>query len=498
MANFQTNNSRVAVVQEVTEGTLLFPTAAGDYVEINEGFSTAPSIEQLENNALSGSIGESKSTVGLENPTADFELNLKHSGTESTTPQSNLLIKAALGDETASFAEQTTTSGSTVSVVELAAGGSNYERGHVVLVKDSTNGYSIRPVLSISSNSLTLGLNLSNAPATGITVGRPNLFKPGTSHPSLSVLAYIGNGASIEGMAGMRPASMTTSIEAGQFIVGSFSLEGTSFEFNPIEITASTDTIDFTDDAGTVQATLSSGFYNPKDLATEVATKMNAVASDTITCAYSDTTGKFTIASDGSTTFSLLWNTGAGAAQDAAAPLGFDDADETGAFTYTSDNAQTLSSPQTPSFDSSTPLVAKNNEVYLGDSDDLTCLITSSAEFALSNEKAFVNDVCAESGRSGSVVTKRTITATISGVLPQYDVDRFHRFKNGTTTQIFYIAGNKDGSGNWQAGENMTHWMPNATIVSFEVNDQDGLVSWTLVAQAFVDSGLGEYYINFV
>lgn len=93
-------------------------------------------------------------------------------------------------------------------------------------------------------------------------------------------------------------------------------------------VTTSNQLIDFdcATHAGPYQATLRLGEYLPADFATEVARAMNAAhpgSGDAFTCAWSFSTLKFTI-DNGSRSLTLLFNTGAGAASDAAGLLGFD------------------------------------------------------------------------------------------------------------------------------------------------------------------------------
>ena len=88
------------------------------------------------------------------------------------------------------------------------------------------------------------------------------------------------------------------------------------------------------------------------------------------TCTFDKSTGKFTIATDGAL-LSLLWNTGANTANKLDA-IGFDTvADDTGALTYTADNAITYGPAVTPSYDDSDPRVVKDSMMLLGDFDEM-------------------------------------------------------------------------------------------------------------------------------
>lgn len=505
MASFQTKGSRMAIVTEVTEGTPVSPTAAGQYIALQDGYSLEPAFEVLDNAELTGSIGKAKPVLGLENPTASLDHYIRHSGVEGQEPNFGRLIEGVMGAKSVNATQYDTVGGSSAGTASAAAilvvdagEGANFERGEAVLIKDATNGFKVRNVQSIATDNLTLNFNLNAAPASGVNLGKAVLYKPGSSYPTFSMWDYRGNGAAVQMMAGSRVIELGIEANAGEFINGSFSLEGLSYYFDPIEITASTDTIDF-NDGGVKVATVAAGFYkDPLDLAAAIQTAMDAASSDTITCTYSSSTGKFTIATNGAA-LSLLWNTGANTAQSIATKIGFTTAaDSTAALTYTSPNALTLSSPQTPTFDSADPLVAKNNEVFLGDFMDTDCFCASSVSVTIANEKTDVLCVCAESGKQEAVITGREVTIEIEAVLEQYEADKFHRYHTNQTTKFMYNFGEKSG-GNWVAGKVGNIYIPTATITAFSVTDLDGLVALNMTLSAYVDStGGGECYINFL
>jgi len=87
-------------------------------------------------------------------------------------------------------------------------------------------------------------------------------------------------------------------------------------------------------------ATLTAGTYTAATLATHIGTVMTAAAGgDTITVTYNIVTGKFTIASSG-TVLQLLWLSGTNTLTSCGLTIGFIiTADDTGALTYTADNA---------------------------------------------------------------------------------------------------------------------------------------------------------------
>jgi hypothetical protein len=499
-----TKNSRLALVRETTQGTPVEPSAAGEYVALQDGFSFDPAIEELENAELTGTIGQAKAIIGGETPAASLSHYLRHSGVEGQAPNFGLLLEAAFGDKEVAATEYNTVAASTAgtanarAVTKVDAGeGVNFERGQALLIKDQTNGYSIRPVYSVAGDDLSLGFNLGAAPGVGVNLGKAVLYKPGTAHPTISGWLYRGNSGAVELIAGLRVLELGLEASAGQFINMNVSLEGVEYFFNPVTIDASNNKIDFEEVAANeLTATLASGTYkDPHDFAAQVKSALEAVGANTYTVTYSDSTGKFTIETSGGF-LSFLWDTGTNAANTAAGILGYSDAaDDTGATTYTSDNALTLTSPHTPDFDDENPLVAKANELMIGDFDDYAVASAQSLNVSLSNEKVDQLDITAASGKSGSVIVRRTGQVDIVAPLEAYDVDRFRRFREGDTTSLLWNFGRKSG-GNWIPGQCGCLYIPSGVISAFRIGDSDGQATVELSIKPFVEDGLGEIYLN--
>jgi len=499
----KTRNSVQSVMEEVSEGVPVVPASGSDFVPLQDGFSLSPSFSELENAELSGSIGKSKSTLGFEEPTASSDSYVKHSGVEGTAPQADLYYKAGLG-ATSTIAELSTSGTSTTTALKYADA-STVIRGQAFLVKDATNGYSIRNATATHATDIPLNVALAVAPATATATGNPVVYLPGENHPSLTLWNYRGNGGAVEAIAGARISDLTVNIVAGEFINSSVSMTGTQYYFNPLTVTSSNKYIDVTDDGGTIVVTLTEATYkDPHELAAHIEAVAGAAllasGGDDFSCSYSDSTGKYTMATTTGTVLSFLWKTGTHGADNADDHVGSligyaDAADDTASLSYLADTAIDLSSPYTPSFDTSNPLVAKSNEALFGDSTE--CLSTNTATFSLSNGLTNILDICSTSGKSGSIVGERTVTVELAGSYNRYDVDPFKRFREGTTTQFMYNAGVKSG-GNWVAGSSVNFYTPEATVTSFELVDNDGLVDYNITLTAFVDSGKGEFYINFL
>ena len=502
MAYIISRNSVLGVKAETSEGVIAEPASSSDYIKLQEDATLAENRETLENAELTGSIGVAKPITGLSAPTMSFSSYLKP-GSEGIAPNAGPALKSLFGSEVVASTEYDTVAGSTTTVINVDSGeGVNFQRGQALLVKDGTNGYSIRPIESVATDALTLGFALSSAPSAGVNLGKAVTYVPvDTGHDTLSLHMYRGNGGLHQVITGARVTGYDLTADAGQLINGSFSFEGISLYNNPITITASTNKIDFVETGSvTGAATVPVATYpDPEALALAIQTALQSAATvDTLTCSYSNTTGKFTIASDGSL-FSLLWNTGTNAANTIAAKIGFSAAaDDTAALTYTSDSALVWSAPHTPDFDETAPISAKNQEVFLSTDTSFACVNPSTLSISIANTKANINSICAESGVIGSMVTGRDNTISYTAIINQHDVSKFASFRRGDTVRFLYNFGTKADGVNWDAGKSGCIYAPDATISNLEIVDEDGIARISVEIKPYVKDSLGEIYLSFV
>ena len=504
MSKLSNKKSVLAIVAETTEGTPEFPTSSNDYTALQEGFDMEPAFNELDNAELTGSIGKAKTILGSEDPSASFAHYLRHSGVEGQEPDYGDLLHSLLGAKKVVATERDTVGGSTVgdettrgTLVVDAGEGVEFERGQAVLVKDPTNGYVIRNVFDVAGDVLNLGQNLAVAPASGVNLGKAVLYKPADdAHPTHSYVLYRANGGAIELLAGGRVTEGSVEAAAGEFVNASFSVGGVGYYFNPIEITASNKYLDFDDAGGEENAVIAEKTYkDPHELASALQTAMDDLTSDNITVEYVDADGKYKITSDGAT-LSLLWDTGANTANSIGATLGFDvAADDTGATDYTGDSALSFDAPQSPNYDNAQPLVAKDNEVMIGDFSDIACFEASSVNTSITGTKSDIPSICAKTGKAGSIISEREAEIEVAALLNKYDADKFRRFREGDNIQFTYNFGEKSG-GNWAPGKCANIYMPTATISSYKLEDAEGLVQLSMTVKGYVDEGKGEIYIN--
>lgn len=419
------------------------------------------------------------------------------SGTAATTGYT--------ADNATNGIERVADAAGSVSSLILTAGGADFaEKGRFVLLKDTANGYQIRPIDSRSNNTLTPGFNFDAAPTAGAKCGMQVNFAPASSgHPSFSVWRFLGDGGGIEAMAGAKTLSVQIDINAGEYINTAYQFEGTAFYFDPIEIGATDIKLDFEDDDGDHAATIEAKIYrDPHELATALQTAMRALqTTETATVVYNDkgaSKGKFTISCTG-TTFELKWQSGANTANTVGDKIGFTiSADDTGSTSYTSDTAQDWSKYQTPSYDDADAVVAKDMELFIGDADDNTCFCASTVSISVTNEKSNIECICSSSGIQGSIYNSRTVTANVVGSMERHDADIWSRMRNNEETKFLVNFGQKSG-GNWEGGKCGSFYMPTCTVEDFQHGDTDGVVSVEFTVKAFVNAEAeGEVFMGFV
>lgn len=496
-----------AFVRETTEGTVVDPGAT-DFTVVREGASLQSAVNTVSSDELRNSIGASKAFATNQSPTGSIPKYFKHSGVEGDEPDYGILIESCLGGKAVAATEYDTAAASTAgtssvaAVVKVPSGEeANFQVGQAMLVKDGTNGYAVRNVTATADGELTSSFNFGTAPGAGINLGKAVLFYPSdvdqptyTAHMYQSSLS--GSGVHLA-MAGCRTTAMNIEFAANELAAVTFEIGGLSFYQNPITIAAASKYIDFTDSSSTVSCQLTEKTYSsPMDLAVEIASKMSAASVDTISCSYSNSTGKFTISSDGSI-LSLLWLTGANTANSAKTKLGFDNTNDTGALTYTSDTAQTYAPPATPSYDDQDPLVVRYNMFQIGSFSDYVCAGGSTLTVNIGTPKTDIPNWCAETGLDESVVLSREVTFSATLKFEQHNVQQFYDLINNNETQVSFVHGQRS-AGNWVAGTVVSVYMPTVSLTASTIADQDGYLVVQVEGTAFVGDTLSDIYINFL
>lgn len=232
------NNTVVAVMTEVTEGTYLTPASGADFISpLSSGLELSPAKELVERTNLNSSIGKSKPRSGIKSVKASIAVEAKSHGTAGSAPEYGPLVKSAMGNSRQNTTVVTTkSSGNTATVLQIEdADISKFNIGDSILVKQS-GAYHVTPITAKSTGTGTATITVLVAHPSGdfsdsVTIEKfTTYFTANTGHPTLSVSKYVES-ARREYAAGCRVASMAlNNFATGKLADLSFNLEGLSFD----------------------------------------------------------------------------------------------------------------------------------------------------------------------------------------------------------------------------------------------------------------------------
>lgn len=486
-----------ALKKETTPGDYLKPSSSSEFVPLRPGNTLNFEPEQLDSDELLNDIGSAKSFVGKEAVSGSHSAYLRHSGVEGQEPELGVLYESIMGSKTVAASEFACVAGSTVGVIKVTDG-TQFVKGQSLLIKDAASGYSIRNVKEVSGNDLVLNFNLPAAPAAGINLGKAVTYLPvAQGHPTFSTTKYLGSGHAIEASSGNTATELSVTADANGFGEVEFSYAGTKYFFNPIEIDATSKFIDVIDDSGTFAASVPEGIYKtPLELAEALNTALNDASPETYAVSYSNSVGKFTIAS-GSSTLDILWSTGVNAANSIGEKIGFDvSADDTGAVSYDSDNEQSFAPDLSPSYDSADAIIIKGAELLVGTEADNACICAQTVSLTVSKEVQDVDCICEETGVKEKIATARTVEMSVTAVLNKFDAQLLDALLKNKTISAVLNAGPKVG-GNWSPGKCFNAFMESCTVSAYTTTG-DSFIQAEFTLRGFVSTTSKDLYINFV
>lgn len=485
-----------AITKEVSNGVYVDPTAT-DFVPLRPGNELNFEPDALDNDELINDIGAAKSAVGKESVSGSHSAYLKHSGVEGQEPEIGVLYESIMGAKKVAATEYVVVTGSTAKEIVLGLGeGVNFVVGQALLIKSST-GFELRNVAKITSDVLTLNFDLKAVPVVGAKLGKAITYLPAPSgHPTFSTTKYIGGSFAKEISAGNTVTDASFTMDANGYGEVEFSFEGTKYYFNPIRITSANKYLDFTDDTGTYALAIGEAIYKtPIELAEALEAGLNAISGDDYTVRFLST-GKFAISTD-SSALSLLWNTGANAANSIGATIGFSvAADDTGATAYESALAQDYSPKVTPVYDTGDAIIIKGAELFIGDANDNICICAQSVAITISKSVEDVDCICEESGILEKIPTSRTTEISVTAVLKKHDVVLLNALLKNKGVSAMINAGPKAG-GNWVGGKCFNAYSQTATVSGYTTTG-DSFVQADITLKGYVSADTKDIFLNFI
>lgn len=486
-----------AIKEEVTAGEYVKPDSGTQFVPLRPGNSLSFTAEQLESDELLNDIGAAKSFVGKESSEGSHSAYLRHSGVEGQEPQLGVMFESVMGSKAVNGVEYTSAIGSNENVVTVAVPANHYP-GQALLIKSGV-GYQIRNVKEIDGSDLILNFSASNS-TDGLNLGKAITYLPvAQGHPTFSATKYLGNGHAIEATAGNTVTELSLTADANGFGEVEFTYAGTKYFFNPIEVGATNKYLDFVDENGTFAVLIAEKVYKtPIELCDALKAAMEAASpTEEFVVRYDKGVGTFTLATNTSATFELLWDTGANAANSIGATLGFVVAsDDTGTTTYVSDDSLDLESAITPVYDSADAIIVKGAELFIGTNEDDLCVCAQSVSLTISKEVEDVDCICEENGVKEKIAVSRAVEMSVTAVLNKHDATLLDALLKNSGISAMLNAGPKTG-GNWIPGKCFNVYLSNCTVSSYTTTG-DSFIQAEITLKGFVTSTQKDVYLNFV
>jgi hypothetical protein len=486
-----------ALKKETNAGDYLPPSSGSEFVPLRPGNTLNFTAEQLDSDELLNDIGAAKSFVGKESSEGSHSAYLRHSGIEGQEPQLGVMFESVMGTKTVNSTQYTSASGSDSEKVVVTTG-SNFYPGQALLIKEGS-GYVIRNIKEVDGNDLMLNFNVQNPPASGIGLGKAITYIPAPQgHPTFSATKYLGNGHAIEATSGNTVSELSLTADANGFGEVEFSYAGTKYFFNPMIVDSTNNYLDFVDDAGTHSVFVAEKVYKtPIEIVDAIKSAMEAVSSEEFIVRYDKGNGTFTFATNTSTVFSLLWNTGTNAANTIGELLGFDTAaDDTGLTVYVSDDELNLEPGITPVYDSADAIIIKGAELFIGSFDDDLCVCAQTVSLTISKETQDVDCICEETGVKEKIAVARSVEMSVTAVLNKHDATLLDALLKNSGISAMLNAGPKTG-GNWVPGKCFNVYLQNCTVSSYTTTG-DSFIQAEITLRGFVTSSSKDVYLNFV
>ena len=226
------NNTKIAIMEEVTEGTFVVPASGSNFIQaIADGVSMDPSKELLERDLLGAGLSKETPRTGLWSVSGTISVEAKANGVEGEAPEYGLLLESGLGNKRSAVTKTSSdTDGGTYSdtvicfdLVDVDV----YNVGDTLLIKRAGE-FHRSPIKSIAGNEVTLLVaDPAGAFVDGLEVGALTTYLPADEdHKAVSISKYIED-AVLESAVGCKVKSIAFSgFETGAMAKFDFGFEG--------------------------------------------------------------------------------------------------------------------------------------------------------------------------------------------------------------------------------------------------------------------------------
>jgi hypothetical protein len=243
MAYVSKNTTQVYIEKEVTEGTLVAPSAGDKIVAVLDGIELNGEKESIERNVLKTGISKEIPMTGIRRGTGSLPVEMTANKVVGVGPTYGLLLESLLGEKNVvSTAITTKATGNTTTTLAIEdADILEFAIGDIILVKIAGNHH-LSPITAIddttSSAKITL---LFGSPIYLVAVQQPfpnsvviekytSYRAADSGHPSLSIHQYLEDALHYY-LSGAKVSSMSVdNFTVGQLPTLSFSVNGLDYQ----------------------------------------------------------------------------------------------------------------------------------------------------------------------------------------------------------------------------------------------------------------------------
>lgn len=224
------NTLVVYLTQEVTEGVAVEPTLGSEAVGVlSDGFELNLNKETVERTNLTSSIATSLPRAGMKTAEGSISVEGKAGSTAGSAPDAGLLFLSALGG-VKTLATTLTSTTNTTSNIGLSAGDvTNLALHDIVMVKSAT-GFHVSPISAVGTNSVTLMIPMSLAPADATVIEKfTKYYGTDSGHPTLTITGFMEDSHKQQATGCMVSSMALESFETGQVSSFAFGVQGQNY-----------------------------------------------------------------------------------------------------------------------------------------------------------------------------------------------------------------------------------------------------------------------------
>lgn len=227
-------NTKVAVTEEITEGTYQAPADSDFVTVLEDGLELNGTKESLERNILGTGLTKAQPRTANREVSGTVPCEFKSGNTEGDAPEYGIMVESSLGDKRSSASSVTSETGHTTTQINIGdADISNFKVGDIALIKEA-GAFHLSPITvvdeSIGAAFITILIAGDSAFSDNVEIANfTTYFAADTGHPTFSVTKYIEDNIKTEGL-GCRTTSMSVeNFSANQLASWSFGVQGLDF-----------------------------------------------------------------------------------------------------------------------------------------------------------------------------------------------------------------------------------------------------------------------------